>query len=160
DPDCGADSPPVAIDDEYETTQGTPLMVSAGDANGVLTNDYDPDNLEADPLLHDVIRAHLVGTTSVDTAAGTPVATTAGGTVTLQAGGGMLYTPPAGFHGVDTFVYQLTDYATLVGVDSPAEINLSNVATVTVLVRPLVANDSYTTSEGTTLDVPSGGILT
>jgi hypothetical protein len=153
DPDCGLDAPPVAVDDAYETTQGVPLMVAAGEPNDVLANDYDPDNLQADTLLHDEIRVHQVGTSTPDTPAGTPVVTTAGGSVILQPGGGMLYTPPSGFHGIDTFVYLLTDYEPIPGVDTPEGINISNVATVTILVRPLVANDSYTMPERTTLDV-------
>ncbi len=75
--------------------------------------------------------------------------TSKGGTVTLLADGSFDYTPAAGFHGIDTFVYRVTDGA-----------NESNVATVTIRVRPRVVDDAYSTPERTTLVVgTANGIL-
>ncbi len=51
------------------------------------------------------------------------------GVVTLNSNGSLSYTPNAGFSGTDSFTYQASDGALL-----------SNVATVTVTVTPLVAN--------------------
>lgn len=76
---------PNAVPDAYSTAQGTPLVISSP---GVLANDNDPDN---DPLT-----AVLV-TTSIH------------GSLHLQADGGFTYTPHAGYHGNDSFVYRAYD---------------------------------------------------
>lgn len=157
DPDCGEDLPPVARDDTFETTQDVQLVVQAGAPNQVLVNDYDPDNEKPETILHNDLTVLRVGTSGTpDVGAGGLVTTTSGGTVVLQVDGSMLYSPPAEFHGIDTFVYQITDYTYMDKVEPPANINVSNVATVTIFVRPLVADDRYTMPERTTLDVADG----
>ena len=74
---------PQAYHDQYATPQDTVLRV---EAPGVLAND-----------------GHSL-----------PVSLVRGpsrGTVTLDANGSFVYTPPAGFNGIDTFVYRINDPA-------------------------------------------------
>ena len=78
---------PVAVNDAYTTTQGTPLTIAAP---GVLTNDTDADS---DPL------------TAVKV--GDPVH----GTVTVNVNGTFTYTPTTGYSGADSFTYTATDGA-------------------------------------------------
>ena len=96
---------------------------------GVLANDTDP---EGDPL------TAILVTTPVN------------GTLTLNTDGSFTYTPNAAFTGVDTFTYKAND-----GTDD------SNVATVTITVNalPVANDDSYTTNQGVTLNVPPPGVL-
>ena len=74
------------------------------------------------------------------------------GTLNLNANGAFTYTPSLNYTGVDTFVYRATD-----GV-------LSSNATVTITITPVndspvAVNDSYTTPEDTTLNIPAAGVL-
>jgi VCBS repeat-containing protein len=78
-------SRPVAAADIYAATEDITLNVPA---NGVLTNDSDPDN--------EAITAVLV-------------ANAAHGTVTLNSNGSFAYVPSANFNGTDTFTYHATD---------------------------------------------------
>ncbi len=75
-------SAPVAIDDAAATLTGTAVQID------VLANDSDPDG---DPL-------------SVLT-----VSSAANGEAVLNADGSIAYTPSAGFVGIDTFTYDVTD---------------------------------------------------
>lgn len=77
---------PDADDDVYATSRNTKLTVSGGD--GVLANDSDPEN--------DAITVQVV-------------TGPAHGTLTLNANGGFVYTPAAGYTGVDTFTYTARD---------------------------------------------------
>jgi hypothetical protein len=74
----------VVRDDTYTTPKGRPLVV---EAPGPLANDvgYDINSLNAD-------------LTSAN-----------GGDVTMNDDGSFEYTPPAGYSGVDTFTYNVTD---------------------------------------------------
>ena len=94
---------PVAVDDAYMADADTALVVRAP---GVLLNDTDSHPLSA----------QLVSP---------PV----NGTVDLTASGRVEYLPDAGFTGVDSFTYEVTD-----GLD------VSNLATVTVTVSGSVAD--------------------
>jgi hypothetical protein len=85
----------TTVDDSYSTPKNTPLVVAAP---GVRAND----------------------TGGTGTEVVTPAAS---GSVALNADGSFTYTPNAGFSGVDTFTYRLTDGAVL-----------SMVATVTITV--------------------------
>lgn len=80
---------PLARDDLYRTVTSTPLDSSAAGAPPLLANDSDPDGnaLAAVPA--------------------TGQATTQGGTVNVLANGHFLYTPAAGFQGVDSFPYTI-----------------------------------------------------
>jgi uncharacterized repeat protein (TIGR01451 family) len=79
---ASVNDPPVAVDDEAETTEGVGIDVD------VLANDTDPDG---DPI-------HVV-------AVGTP----SHGTATLSGDGTIRYTPDAGFAGHDAFTYTIAD---------------------------------------------------
>ncbi len=81
----GVDDPPIAQDDAYSTTSGTPLVVAAP---GVLENDSDP---EGQPLTARVVTAPTSGT------------------LLLDSDGSFVYTPTVGFSGVVTFTYQAGD---------------------------------------------------
>src|SRR5829696_8986227 len=97
---------PLAYADSYFAAQNTPLSVGAP---GVLTND-----------------TGIPTPTAVAIAAGP---TTQGGTVTLNTDGSFLYTPAAGFTGVDNFNYTVTNGLTpndtaqvSINVDAPPSV--------------------------------------
>ncbi|MBC7081428.1 MAG: tandem-95 repeat protein [Thermoplasmatales archaeon] len=79
-------TPPVAVDDSYETDEDTTLTIDA--STGVLANDYDADE--------DTLTAVLVDAP-------------AHGTLTLNPDGSFTYTPDADYNGEDTFTYQAYD---------------------------------------------------
>jgi uncharacterized repeat protein (TIGR01451 family) len=118
---------PVAVDDSYPIVQNS---VRSFPAPGVLANDtgFPPPSVTP-----------FSGTTS------------AGGSVTIAANGGFSYSPPAGFTGVDTFVYTATNSA---GSDTAT-------VSLTVGIAPLAQNDAgYVGSFNTPLSVPaSTGVL-
>ena len=82
-----ANSVPVAHNDSFVTTTGTPLSITAAQ---LLGNDSDPDG--------DAITVTSGATT-----------TTAGGTVSGAAAGPWTYTPAVSFTGVDSFTYTIGD---------------------------------------------------
>jgi hypothetical protein len=113
----GVNSPPVAVDDSYVTSQDTVLTVPAP---GVLSNDTDA---ELDPL-----------TAMLD-------AGPSNGMVDLGADGSFVYTPTAGFNGTDSFTYHANDgtddsnVATVTISVSPVT-TCTEVASVTLSVDP------------------------
>ena len=80
------DSPPVASNDFYHTGVGVKLTVHA--AQGLLKNDFDPDN---DPI------------------EATSFSTPLHGTLAVTTDGSFVYTPNASFSGTDTFTYTISD---------------------------------------------------
>ena len=90
---------PVAADDEFETDEDEPLP------GNVLGNDSDPD-------AGDVLSA-------------VAVTNPANGALNLNSDGSFVYTPAAGFSGMDSFTYRASD-GTLE----------SNIATVSIAVNP------------------------
>ncbi|MFZ9862582.1 MAG: tandem-95 repeat protein, partial [Gemmataceae bacterium] len=124
---------PVAVDDSASTNEDVSIVIAA------LANDTDADVGQAATL--------VVGTYESKTSKG--------GSVTLSPDGKTFnYTPALDFNGTDSFNYQAMD------VDG----KLSNTATVTITVNPVndapvAVNDSYSTNEDTTLDVPVPGVL-
>jgi len=102
---------PIANDDAATTTVDTPVDID------VLANDVDPDG--------DVLSINSFDATSAN-----------GGTV--SCGATCLYTPPAGFSGVDTFTYDATD-----------GIEVSNRATVTITVQAVAAIEAEIEVPGT-----------
>ncbi|MGI3170783.1 Ig-like domain-containing protein [Pseudooceanicola sp. C21-150M6] len=76
---------PDARDDDYVTSEGTPLI-----GLDVLDNDIDPDG-------------DLLSVVSAD------AVSVFGGTVVVNGDGSLSYTPAAGFTGTDTFTYTITD---------------------------------------------------
>ena len=77
---------PVAVDDSYAATGNVRISINAP---GVLGNDF-------------------AGLPSAAISA-PPTASVNGGNVTLNADGSFIYNPPAGFEGVDSFSYTLTN---------------------------------------------------
>jgi hypothetical protein len=144
---AGTDSFTYTVQDNNGVTQGpgsVSVVVNRPKANddftdtdagnpvtiSVLANDTDPDGNE-----------HLVPS-SVAIAA----APSHGSASVNSTTGDVTYTPAAGFSGTDTFQYTVTDDAGAV----------SNVATVTIVVNRLTANDDFGTTDAghpITLDV-------
>ena len=83
----GGNSRPVAQNDDYNTTEGEPLVVAAP---GVLGNDNDPDG---DPMSAILLLEMPVTE----------------GSLTLSADGGFTYTPNASFSGATAFTYTAWD---------------------------------------------------
>ncbi|MDB6056434.1 MAG: repeat-containing protein, partial [Verrucomicrobiales bacterium] len=117
---------PVAANDSYSTAEDTTLNIAA--VTGVLANDSDVDG--------DTLTAVIVGNPSH-------------GTVTLNADGSFSYTPAANYNGSDSFTYQAKDSALN---SATATVNITITA---VNDAPVAANDSYSTAEDTTLNVPA-----
>lgn len=118
---------PTAVNDSVFINAGAPATITAP---GVLANDTDPDG---NPLTASL----LTNATS--------------GTVALNGNGSFVYTPNAGFFGVDSFTYAANDGT---GNSLPA--------TVTVRVNgiPTASNDTYTAAIGSPLSVlPIQGVL-
>ncbi|MCO4292657.1 Ig-like domain-containing protein, partial [Solitalea sp. MAHUQ-68] len=77
--------PPVAVNDNYSTSEGVALIIQAP---GIMVNDTDLDG--------NSLTAQLVSTTTK-------------GTLVLNADGSFTYTPNAGFYGNDSFAYKVYD---------------------------------------------------
>ena len=93
-PAVNADNtPPIANDDHFSTFDDPANPV----VSTLFGNDSDPDS--------DVITVTEAG----DVAPGTPFTTSSGATVTVDSEGNFTYTPVAGFVGVDSFEYKITD---------------------------------------------------
>ncbi|MBD3315836.1 MAG: tandem-95 repeat protein, partial [Chitinivibrionales bacterium] len=124
---------PVAKGESYSLVEDGGLSRSA--ANGVLTNDTDPDGPSLSAVLVDPIDASE-------------------GTLVFRANGSFDYTPPPNFNGTVVFSYLATD----------GEKN-SPKATVVLLVhaandKPSAADDHYDTKEDIALTVPAAeGVL-
>ncbi|NRD26961.1 S-layer family protein [Frigoribacterium sp. VKM Ac-2836] len=112
----------LAVDDAGTTHAGTPLTVDA--AHGVLSNDS--------------------GSSLTATLDGRP----AHGTVALAKDGSYVYTPTAGFSGVDAFTYTATDTE-----------GQTRTGTVTITVLPTAVDDEASTPADTTLTVSAPGVL-
>ncbi len=133
-------TPPVADDDEYDTTEDLVLDVPAP---GVLEGDTDADGDPLSVAQYDALSA-------------------LGALVTVDADGHFLYDPttaiklqmlPAGTVVDDTFTYRATDGGLT-----------SNVATVTIHVAgvndaPIANDDFYETTENLVLTVDAPGVL-
>ena len=121
--------PPVAVGDTYETKKNVSLKVPAP---GVLGNDSDPEGGPLTAIL-------VAGPTH--------------GTLDLRNDGSFAYTPEPGFFGDDGFTYKANN-----GLQD------SNVGIVSIAVKPLarapIAVDvSFSTDEGSTLEIPAPGVL-
>jgi len=144
---------PLAVDDNYLTTEDTPLM------DTVLPNDSDPDN------------NNIILTT-------TPVEEPNNGILTLNPDGTFTYLPEPAFNGQDTFLYELCDTGTpklcdtaqVIIVIDPA--NDPPVAVDDIVVTPinepaggsLLTNDFDPEGDDivvitTPIDAPDNGIL-
>ncbi|MSU57437.1 MAG: tandem-95 repeat protein [Pedosphaera sp.] len=124
------DDAPVSVNDSYSTLKNIALNIAAP---GVLGNDTDVETNALSALL---------------------VNNPTNGSLTLNANGSFLYTPASNYVGSDVFTYRAYDAGAT-----------GNVATVTINITatntaPVANNDSYTTLEDTTLNIPVAGILT
>ena len=114
------DAAPVANNDVFTTRAGDTLIVSA--ANGLLANDTDPGG----------------------TVTATSFSSPAHGSLGVSLDGSLTYVPDAGFTGVDTFSYFISD---------GAQTTLA-VATIDVADKaPVAAADYYRVGENATLTV-------
>ncbi|MCB1621681.1 MAG: tandem-95 repeat protein [Thiothrix sp.] len=109
----GVNHAPVAVDDKTSTLADTAVTIN------VLGNDTDPDG---DKLFIEGFASH----------------TAQGGTV-VQQDDKLIYTPPAGFTGVDSFEYGIND----------GELTSENSATVTITVTGGVTSDVVLRDDGT-----------
>ncbi|HZN35961.1 MAG TPA: Ig-like domain-containing protein [Pirellulaceae bacterium] len=124
---AGVNDAPLAAADAYTANAGTPLVVAAAD--GVIDNDTDVDQ---------------------QTLTATVLTQPSGGAVTLAANGGFTFTATAGFSGLTTFTYRVTDGT------------LTSDATVSLTVNrpPTAANDDYAVDEDEALTVAvADGVL-
>ena len=87
---------PIAQRDTYQGCGNASLNVDVG--NGLLANDFDPDGDSTLPNMADPLITVTATNTSLTQ-----------GTVMVNADGSFAYEPPAGFQGVDTFAYTVTD---------------------------------------------------
>ncbi|PSB23629.1 Ig-like domain-containing protein [Stenomitos frigidus] len=121
---------PTANTDTYAVAAGAPLTVNQ--LSGILQNDSDVDG--------DTLTASLV--------------TSSSGSLTFNNDGTFTYIPNAGvISGTDTFVYQVSDGFVN---SAPATVTLS----IGTNAAPIVQNDTYTASAGSTLTVDQfSGVL-
>ncbi len=108
-----ANIPPVAADDHYTTAENVTLSVAV--AEGLLSNDFDPDGSEASTLT-----ATLTHPPS--------------GTLNLAPDGSFIYTPTLDFNGTVTFTYRADDGSDL---SDPATATIS-VGGTQLVYLPLV----------------------
>ena len=121
--------PPVAAADSYTMDAATTLDVAAP---GLLANDTDSD-------AGDTLQSRL----------GTGVHA---GNLLLRSDGSFRYTPAAGFAGLDSFTYFVTDRA---GAASPPV----SVSIDVIPAGPLAVDDEYTTTRDNPLTVLPPGVL-
>src|SRR5207249_3415858 len=125
----GANDAPVAVNDSYTTAEETGR---AACRQRVQSNDVDGDG---------------------DSLIAVSVSQPANGSLTVNSNGRFSYPPSANYNGSDSFTYKAND--------GQAD---SGIATVTITIggandAPVAVNDSYTTAEGTTLNVAASGVL-
>jgi VCBS repeat-containing protein len=120
---------PVAVADSYTVAEDGTLTVALP---GVLGNDTDIDS----------------GSLTADL-----VTTVAHGTLTLNANGSFTYLPAANYNGPDSFTYRAFDGASY---SAPVTVNLTVTA---VNDAPVAVADTYSTPEGSVLNVSLPGVL-
>ena len=119
----GVNDAPTAVNDSFTTTQATAINLSA---SAITTNDTD---LEGDSLTINSVTGST--TLSTPNSAANTTTTSNNGTITFEDDGTITYNPDAGFSGVDTFTYEIsdgnggTDTATIsITVEAVPELNL------------------------------------
>ena len=144
----GANDAPVANDDALSVSEDGALNVAA---NGILSNDTDPD-------ASDVLTVSAVQGSAANV--GAPLVLASGALLTMNADGSYSYDPNGQFNDLgvgqtatDTFTYSVDDGNG--GTDT---------ATVTVTINgandgPTAADDTGLTDENTVLTVPANGVL-
>ena len=125
-------TPPVAVDDSYNTPFQTQLTVVAP---GILGNDTDADG---------------------DTLTAVQLTNVSNGTLNLGADGSFTYVPNVGFSGADSFTYQAND-----GTDNSntATVTINVGAAPPVNTPPVANNDAYNTAFETALNIAAPGVL-
>lgn len=122
---------PVAVDDSYQTTEGTVLVVDA--ANGVLANDTYQGQESLQAVLVDGVL---------------------NGALNLNTNGSFSYTPNPNYDGQDSFTYRAT------AGSASSDIATTMLTIIAVDDTPVAADDSYQTPKDTTLDVDAAaGVL-
>ncbi len=120
----GGNTPPVAVNDSYSTSEDTNLNVAAP---GVLNNDTDADE---------------------DTLTAVQISNPSHGTANLNSDGSFIYNPDSGYTGTDSFTYQAYD-----GQDNSniatVTINISGGDNT----PPIAEDDYYSINEDNTLVV-------
>ncbi|MDD3469454.1 MAG: Ig-like domain-containing protein, partial [Thermoguttaceae bacterium] len=146
---------PIANTDIYTTTVNTTKTVD--NANGVLANDTSPNDLELKVMQKYVVEVDAGGNPIIDPITLLPIPKsikTAHGTVQFKmdtwaadgyGSGSFVYTPDANFIGIDTFVYQSTDFE--------RNSNLGIVVMVVDGTDPTINIDTYTTKNTQTLEI-------
>lgn len=127
----GGSGAPVAVDDSYETAEGTALVVDA--ANGVLANDtYQGQGTVQATLVKSVLN----------------------GALNLNTNGSFSYTPNPGYNGQDSFTYRAT------AGSASSDTATAMLTVIAVDDAPVAADDSHQTPKDTTLDVDAAaGVL-
>jgi hypothetical protein len=129
-----ANQEPVAVDDHFEMSQDTTLVVAAP---GLLANDLGP---EGTSLFADAYTAPTVGAFESNT-----------------PWGSFAYSPPAGFTGVVSFQYSATDD---IAVSAPATVTIDvKPAGVPVVLPPVPEADEYLYALNTPLWIAAPGVL-
>lgn len=123
-------APPVAISDQYTTTEDTALTV---DPPGVLANDSDPNGDELTAVLN------------------TPPIS---GSLSLNLDGSFIYTPNINFVGLDSFTYFAAD-----GQDNSLQPTTVWLTVTAVNQLPTASGDLYITGLNTPLSVAAPGVL-
>ena len=123
------DLPPIAVDDTFDATEDTQLVLSS--FNGVRANDTDTDNTPG----ANVLSVRLVSSPT-------------NGTLVLGSTGAVSYTPNSNFNGTDTFVYRLYD-GKFYSDNATVTINV-----VAVNDAPTALDDHYTLDQDATLNAP------
>ena len=124
-------SAPVAADDTYDTEEDT-VFLSVSAANGLLSNDSDPDN---DPLIATLVQQPQ------------------NGAITLNANGSFLYFPEQDFFGTDTFTYTANDFRP--GNEATVTINVAP-----KYDAPTAVADTYEVTPGEAFNLPGvAGLL-
>ncbi|WDE06094.1 tandem-95 repeat protein [Thalassomonas viridans] len=128
-----ANTPPLAVNDNYATDKNTALVADGTEAPGLLANDSDADNntlaLQL-PLIEDVSNGQL----------------------TVGADGFFTYTPNDDFSGIDTFVYAISD-----GQGGTAQASVT-IAVEVINTDPVANDDSYETEENSPLIVDGNAL--
>jgi VCBS repeat-containing protein len=120
---------PTANDDDFETSEGQALIVSAP---GVLGNDTDPDG--------DLLSSFLITNPQ-------------NGTLVLNSDGSFTYIPNSFFSGIDSFTYQTSDGELLSNVATVT------ITVLPVNDPPVATDDGFSTLEDQPLIVAAPGVL-
>ncbi len=154
--DGGENTPPVGVDDEFETGEGEPIYLD------VLSNDSDVDlgdNARLVIFSENSVNSAVSDTTTVEggntntitntitnTVTGIDLATPNGSLRLLNDDTLFLYTPNEGFYGVDEFTYDVVDPR--------------GGKTESVNVRVVVNKTPVIQEESVNLQVDAGGVVT